>query len=407
MNKLDKVKEILKEYNQEHLLNNFEKLDESTKENLINQILEIDFDKQKVLFDGAKNKKDLINEDVGQVNAINPDDLSEDEKLEYERIGEKLIKGGKLAIVTLAGGQGTRLGHFAPKGTYMLLENKSLFEIICDKLKYANEVYNTVITWYIMTSKENNVETIQFFEENNYFNYPKDSIIFFKQNESPMNFIDGRLFLNENGLIKCGANGHGDTFNAMRINNILKDIEERKIEWVFVTPIDNPMIEIVDSIFMGVAEKEKFDAIGKAVVKNDPNQKSGVFCIENNKVNVLEYTEISPELASKIDENGKLFLPNAHINCNMFNIKTIRKIINIDIPYHIAKKKAKYIDEEGKIIVPDKPNAYKYEKFIFDYFPYIEKVGIFTVKRELEYEPVKNSAEKARIAYLKKKMDYM
>lgn len=403
MNKLDKVKEILKNYNQEHLLNNFEKLDESTKENLINQILEIDFDKQKVLFDSVKNKNDFVNENVGRVNAINPDDLSEEEKIEYERIGEELIKSRKLAIVTLAGGQGTRLGHFAPKGTYMLLENKSLFEIICDKLKYANELYNTVITWYIMTSKENNVETIQFFEENNYFNYPKDSIIFFKQNESPMNFIDGRLFLNESGLIKCGANGHGDIFNAMKKNNILEDIEERKIEWVFVTPIDNPMIEIVDSIFMGVAEKEKFDAIGKAVVKNDPNQKSGVFCLKNNKVNVLEYTEISPELASKIDENGKLFLQNAHINCNMFNIKTIRKIINIDIPYHIAKKKSKYIDEEGKIIVPDEPNAYKYEKFIFDYFPYIEKVGIFTVKRELEYEPVKNSADKARIAYLKKK----
>lgn len=403
MEKLDKVKKILKEYNQEHLLNNYINLDSESKEVLLNQILNIDFKKQKRLFDSVKDKKDLINEDVGQANAINLEDLSEEERKEYERIGEELIKNGKLAIVTLAGGQGTRLGHKGPKGTYMLLENKSLFEILCDKLKDANKKYDTVITWYIMTSKENNKETIAFFEDNNYFNYPKSSITFFNQNDLPMNSLDGKLILNEKGLIKCGADGHGGIFKAMQQSNILEDIEKRDIDWIFVTPIDNPLIELVDPIFTGVAEKEKFGAIGKSVMKVDPNQKSGVFCLRDNKVHVVEYSEISSELANKKDNNGNLFLKNAHINCNMFNIKTIKEIIDIDIPYHIAKKKATYLNEEGNIIIPEEPNAYKYEKFIFDYFTYIEKYGIYTVKKELEYAPIKDKAEKAKEAYLNKK----
>lgn len=403
MNKLDKAIEILKKYNHEYLLNNYSNLDNTKKEILINQILNIDFEKQNVLFKSVEDKKSFNNEEINQTETINLDNLIEEKKLEYEDLGKELIKNGKLAIVTLAGGQGTRLGHKGPKGTYMLLPNKSLFEILCDKLKDAKQKYNTTIAWYIMTSKENNRETIKFFEDNNYFNYSKKDILFFNQNDLPMNLVEGDIILNEEGLIKCASDGHGGIFKAMQQNGILDDINKRNIDWVLVSPIDNPLIELVDPIFMGVAEREKLNAIGKSIIKKDPNQKSGVFCLKNNKVNVLEYTEINPELANKKDDEGNLFLSNAHINCNMFNIKTIEEIVNIDIPYHIAKKKATYIDRDGNVIVPEKPNAYKYEKFIFDYFPYIEKFGIYTVKRELEYEPVKDNAEKSRIAFLNKK----
>lgn len=329
--------------------------------------------------------------------------MSKEEKIEYKNFGRDVLVNGKLAIATLAGGQGTRLGHKWPKGTYMLLPNKSLFEILCDKLKYAKQKYNATITWYIMTSKENNTETIKFFEDNNYFDYPKEEIVFFNQNDLPMNSIQGDILLDEEGLIKYASDGHGGIFKAMQQNGILEDINKRNIEWLLVSPVDNPLIELVDPIFMGIAKKENFNAISKSIIKKDPNQKSGVFCIKENKVNVLEYTEIAPELANRKDSLGNFYFSNVHINCNMFNIKTIEKLVDIDIPYHVAKKKATYTNKEGNVVVPDEPNAYKYEKFIFDYFPYIENVGIYTVERELEYEPVKDNAERARIAFLKKK----
>lgn len=405
MNKLIEATNILKKYNQEHLLNSYNTLNKNSKEILLNQILSIDFEKQKSLFESANYKNILNSEDIKQAENINPNNLSKEEKIEYENFGRDALVNGKLAIATLAGGQGTRLGHKFPKGTYMLFPNKSLFEILCDKLKYARQKYNATITWYIMTSKENNTETIKFFEDNNYFDYPKEEIVFFNQNDLPMNSLQGDILLDEEGLIKYASDGHGGIFKAMQQNGILEDINKRNIEWILVSPVDNPLLELVDPIFMGIAEKEKFNAISKSIIKKDPNQKSGVFCIKENKVNVLEYTEIAPEVANRKDSAGNFYFSNVHINCNMFNIKTIEKLVDIDIPYHVAKKKATYTNKDGNVVVPDEPNAYKYEKFIFDYFPYIENVGIYTVERELEYEPVKDNAEKSRIAFLKKKGD--
>lgn len=402
MDKLNEVKKILEKYKHEYLLDYYDRLEDINKEKFINQILEIDFEKQIKLFESTLNKEESKTFEVAPIKAFDVNNISEEKLAEYISIGEEQIKSGKLAIVTLAGGQGTRLGHFGPKGTYMLLPDKSLFEVLCDTLKKANKKYNVVVTWYVMTSRENNDETIEFFENNNYFDYPKESIVFYVQNDLPMNKLNGEIVVNEKGLIKKGSDGHGGVFDAMLKNNILEDIKQKGIEWVFVTPVDNPLIELVDSLFVGIGAKEKYDVMSKSIKKEDPNQKSGVFCLKDNVINVMEYTEISPELMNKKDENGELFLQYAHINCNMFNIKAIEKILNIDLPYHIAKKKAKCLNKEGKIIIPEEPNAYKYEKFIFDYFPYIDNVGILNVDRKKEYEPVKSSAEKARIAYLNK-----
>lgn len=196
--------------------------------------------------------------------------------------------------------------------------------------------------------------------------------------------------------------GIGDTFISMEETGILDDIKSKGIEWIFVTPVENPLIELVDDIFVGIAKKEKLDVIGKAVEKIDPMQKSGVFCQKDNKPSVIEYTELTEELARRLDNDGKLFLRNAHINCNLFNIKTIEKVKDKEIPYHVNKKKAKFLNEVGNLVNPDAPNAFKYEKYIFDYFPYVENLGVYMVNRNEEYEPVKDSAIKAKEAYIKK-----
>lgn len=109
MKKLDKVIEILKKYNHEYLLNNYSNLDNTKKDILLNQILDMDFEKQEELFESVKTKIELSNEEIKPTETINPDNLIEENKLEYKTLGEEIIKNGKLAIVTLAGGQGTRL----------------------------------------------------------------------------------------------------------------------------------------------------------------------------------------------------------------------------------------------------------------------------------------------------------
>lgn len=283
---------------------------------------------------------------------------------------------------------------------------KSLFEILCESLKEKNIKYNVIIPWYIMTSRENNEQTIEFFEKNNYFDYPKEYIKFFVQGELPMVNQEGKIILNENGLIKLAADGHGGIFEAIFRNKIIEDMKQKNVEWIFIGPIDNPLVKMIDEVFIGITVDKKVLMAGKSLVKANPNEKVGVFCKKNGKPSVIEYTEISEELANKKDSKGELLFAESHINCNMFNIKALDIIGNRKLPYHSAFKKAKYLDENGKIVNPEEPNCYKFESFIFDSFNKIDKMAIVRVKREEEFAPVKNktgvdSAETAKEAYIK------
>lgn len=390
-NKLERAKEILTKYNQKHLLNNYNKLNEEKKEELLNQILNIDFDQIEKLYKNINNVKNS-NGEITPIPFIDASNLNEDEKKEYIKKGIDAIKENKYAVVIMAGGQGTRLGHDGPKGTFMLELNpqKSLFEIFCDKLKKIKNKYNVTIPLYLMTSKENNKQTIDFFERNKYFSYPKESIKFFTQSEIPMVNQDGKLILTEEGLIKQAANGHGGIFESMFNNGVVKDLEDKKIEWIFIGPVDNPLVQMTDELMLGIAIDKNAMAVGKSIVKACPEEKVGVFCKKNGRPSVVEYTEITKEMSEMRDENGELLYGESHINCNLFNIKAIEKIGKDKLPYHTAFKKATYMDENGIIIKPEKPNCYKFETFIFDSFEKLDNMQIVRGKREEEFAPVKN-----------------
>lgn len=389
----EEILELLKKNGQEQILVCYDKMSDENKQKLLEQISSIDFDLIKKLYNDTK-KANISNDDkIGPLSYIDKSKLTLKEKEEYAKIGSEVIKEGKLATLTMAGGQGTRLGHKGPKGTFMLDLNpkKSLFEILCDTLKEAYNKYGTYVKWYIMTSNENNNDTIEFFEKNNYFNYPKDKIKFFIQGELPMLDENGKILVNEEGFIKLASDGHGGVFESMARCGIIEDMEKNNIEWVFIGGIDNVLVKMVDEQIMGVAESNNCLAVGKSVVKANPEERVGVFCTRNGKPSVVEYTEITEEMANRRDENNELVFGESHILCNLFNIKRLEKIAENKLPYHAAHKKATYINSEGKLIVPDKPNAYKYESFIFDAFSSLDSMAVFRVKREEEFAPVKNA----------------
>ena len=391
--KYEKALECAKKYNQEHILNNFEKLPEDKKEELLDQILRIDFKQINELYESTKNEISFANDKIEPIDFVDKYGISEEELNKYNELGENAIKAGKYAVVTMAGGQGTRLGHNGPKGTFMmnLDPKKSIFEILADSLKRNNEKYNVVIPWYIMTSRENNAQTEEFFKSNNYFGYDPSAIIFFKQGELPMCSEEGKLLIDETGFIKEAADGHGGIFESMRRNGVIEDMKSKGVEWAFIGPVDNILVKMVDPTLLGVALDKNVLAAGKSVVKANPSEKVGVFCKRNGKPGVVEYTEITTELAEATDENGNLVFAESHINCNLFNVKAIDEVSIKKLPYHVAHKKAKYIDENGNLVTPEKPNAYKFESFIFDAFDMLQDMAILRVKREEEFAPVKNA----------------
>lgn len=387
MNKIEEARRILEENGQGHI--------KVKNEELADQILHIDFERLKTLDEEITHPCCTCNiEDISPVKAINPDKKDKKELEEYIKIGENVVKSGHFAIGIMAGGQGTRLGHNGPKGTFKLElngETKSLFEIIVDKLKDAYEKYNVYLNCYIMTSPENNKETVAFFEKNNYFNYPKEYIKFFMQEDLPLLNKKGKLILGEDGLIKLASEGNGGIFYSMAKKGIIDDMKSKNIKWIFIGSVDNLLVKYVDTLLLGLAIKQNVNIATRTVIKNSPNERVGVLCKKNGKVKVIEYTEVPKEMRVATDEAGEFLYGESHIMCNLFSLEAIEKASTKELKYHVAVKKIKYIDENGKLVNPTEPNCYKFEKFVFDSFRLFDEIAILRGKREEDFAPIKNA----------------
>lgn len=391
VDKEEVVVKKLKQYSQNHIIELLNKLDH--KENLINQINEIDLNKIIDLYNISLEDTKINGNKLEKIDYLEKEKLSKKQKDKFNLLGEEIIKKGQYAVITMAGGQGTRLGHKGPKGTFKIKvggKEKSLFEILAENLKEANIKYKIVIPWYIMTSKENNLDTLNFLEKNNYFGYPKDHVTLFIQGKLPLISAEGKLLIDKNMQIKEASDGNGSVFSSLKNTGILSKMKEKNIKWVFIGGVDNVLLKMVDITFLGMAIDKKVPIAAKSVVKENPHENVGVFCKMNGHPKVIEYSELKDIVAEEVDENGKLKYSEAHIMCNLFSIKAIEKISEKSLKYHKAFKKNSYINEDGREVIPSKPNSYKFESFIFDSFELFDDIAILRVKREDEFAPIKN-----------------
>lgn len=389
----DKAVEILKKYNQQHIIPFIYKSNFETREKLINQILRIDFEELKFLYEKTFESLYVDLEELNPVTGINPCKLKKEELEKYIEIGTNIIKSGKFAVATMAGGQGTRLGCLNAKGMFKIEfkdGEKSLFEIIIDTLKRANDKYGVIIPWYLMTSDENNEDTVGFLEENEYFGYPKEYIYIFKQGKLPLLTESGKLLIGSDGLIKEGSNGNGGIFSSMRKRGVIADMNKRGIEWVFIGSVDNILLKYVDVLLLGLTVSSGNQIGTRTILKRSPEENVGILCKQNGRIGVIEYSELPKEIAGITDEAGELVFGETNITSNLFNINAIKRASTDELEYHIAIKKADYLDEDGTVVRATKPNAYKFEQFIFDTFKLFDDISILRGKREEDFAPVKN-----------------
>ena len=393
---MDREKEAidkLKEYGQNHIVNILEKLDETKKQELIEQINKIDFHQMMELYQNTKKEIEFKESKIEPVPYLDKAKLTKEQREEFDKLGEEVVKNNQYAVVTMAGGQGTRLGHTGPKGTFKLDvygKGKYLFEILADNLQEANKKYGVVINWYIMTSKENNADTVEFLEKNNYFGYDKNKVTIFKQSELPLVDTEGKFLINKEYKIKEASDGNGGTYSSLRASGCLADMKEKGIKWIFIGGVDNALLKMVDVTLLGMAVKKGVQIASKSVAKANPQERVGVFGKMNNHPKVIEYTELPKKMAEEVDSDGELKFGESHIMCNLYTIDAIEKISKEPLIYHTAFKKNSYIDENGKEVIPTEPNSYKFESFIFDAFEFFDDIAILRGKREDDFAPVKN-----------------
>ena len=393
MNKIEQLTEILNKNNQTKILKLLSNVTEEQRNQLVKELLKVDFKQVNRLYIN-KDKKTKKEDIIEPIKYVDKNKLNSKQKSELEKLGEKVLRQNQYAVVTMAGGQGTRLGWQGPKGTYKLdvgENGKYIFEILADTLKKTTSKYGKEVFWYIMTSIDNNDETVKFFEENNYFGYNKEKVKFFIQNILPLTDFDGNILIDKDLKVKEASDGNGGVFEALRKSKMLDDMKLHNIKWVYVCGVDNIMANMVDEILLGLAIKNNVPSASKSVKKAYPEEKVGIFCKKNGKPAIIEYIDMDEKMIYAEDEQGELLYGESNIVGHLFNIESLEKMTDYNFDYHCAKKKNSYIDENLKEIIPEEPNTYKYEAFIFDGFEYLEDMVILRVNREEEFAPIKNA----------------
>lgn len=386
---LQEIKKKTEAFGQMHLLRYVEELNEEEKKQLFNQIEEADFTLLNKLKDSKEKAKERL---IQPLAALEIEDINKN-KEEYEEIGLNQIRLGKVGAVLLAGGQGTRLGFDKPKGMFNVGINKDLyiFECLINNLLDVTRKANAYVPFYIMCSEKNYEDTVAFFDQHHYFNYPKEYISFFKQEMVPAVDYEGKIYMESKCSLSLSPNGNGGWFSSMAKAGLLKDIKERQIEWLNVFSVDNVLQRIADPVFIGATIKHGCVSGGKVVRKAEPHEKIGVLCLEDNRPQIVEYYEMTQDMISLRNEKNELAY-NFGVTLNyIFKEDKLEEILNTAMPIHVVEKKIPHINDKGERVEPDKPNGYKFETLALDMVHLMENCLPFECIRENEFAPIKNA----------------
>lgn len=386
---------------QGHLLRFYDALSDEHKKSLLEEISALEFDHIPRWVDQyvRKDAPAEIPEHFEPAEAYDPaaKDAGIREKLDRARkLGEDLIRQGKVAAFVVAGGQGTRLGFDGPKGSFQIspIKNKPLFQIFAETILAAGRKFGHVIPWYIMTSELNYQPTVEFFRKNKFFGLESANVIFFKQGTLPNFDFDGRILMAEKWQIAKSPDGHGGSLKALHVSGALENMKKRGVGYISYFQVDNPLINIVDPLFIGLHAMDKAQMSAKALAKCDPFEKVGNFCIVDGKVTVIEYSDLPDEHATRRNPDGSLTFELGSIAIHIISRSFVERLNAKDfgLPIHRAVKKIPHIDEKGRYIEPEKPNGVKLETFVFDALPMAENAMLLRTERSQEFAPVKNAS---------------
>jgi UDP-N-acetylglucosamine/UDP-N-acetylgalactosamine diphosphorylase len=313
--------------------------------------------------------------------------------------GESLLRAGKVAVFTVAGGQGTRLGWKGPKGTFpaTVVTGKPLFRVFAEQIAAAEKRYGRSLPWYIMTSPLNSADTRAFFRDNNWFGRNPADTFLFEQGTMPSITFDGKLILETPSSLALNPDGHGGAIRALHASGALEDMQARGVEHMSYFQVDNPMVRIADPVFLGLhasGEGSSGEMSSKMVAKRNAAEKVGVFCEVAGKTAVIEYSDMPAELTNSLDAHGKLRFNAGSIAIHAISVEFMQRLTQGDfaLPFHRAKKKVPYwCDTQRKTVEPAEPNAIKFEAFIFDALGLAKKSLVMETSRTEEFAPLKNA----------------
>ncbi|MBN2159460.1 MAG: UDPGP type 1 family protein [Spirochaetes bacterium] len=381
------------ENHQEHVFQYWDELDDSEKKLLLDDLAEIDFTLLNRLYTEKESAAPSDFEPAPYIGIP----MTDEERREWDRArsaGVELARAGRVAAFVVAGGQGSRLGYEGPKGKFPIgpVSGKTLFQIHAEKImKYARK-YGASIPFLIMTSRANHAETEAYFRENRWFGLAQADVIIFPQNMIPSLDTHGKLMLETKHSVFKNPDGHGGSLTALHTSGALTEMKKRGVEIISYFQVDNPLVRIIDPVFIGFHALKGADASSKAVRKAYPEEKVGVFVrFARGAIGVVEYSDLPEEKTRSVDAKGNLRYSSGSVAIHIFRRKFIERIADgkeISLPFHTARKKIRTLAEGAEREV----DGLKFEKFVFDALPLTDKNIVFETLREAEFAPVKNAS---------------
>ncbi len=409
--RLNRIRNALREHRQEHLLAFWAGLNDAQRAELLSDIEQIhlpgidELIQRHVLTESSFPLPQRI--EPAPSYPAQPDIDLVGKYADAVKRGVSLIRKNKVAAFTVAGGQGTRLGFEGPKGAFPVspVRDKSLFQLFAEFIRGTNRRYGSDVTWYIMTSPQNDAQTRAFFERNAYFGLTPGRVRFFQQGVMPAFSKDGRILLDQKHRVAFSPDGHGGSLLALRRSGALGEMAAAGVEYISYFQVDNPLVKPMDPLFIGLHELTGSEMSSKTIPKAEDLERVGNFVLGDGKVMVIEYSDLPETLALARDERGQRRYDAGSIAIHVLNRSFVERLTESEehfgLPWHRALKKVPCVDDRGQRVEPGAPNAVKLEAFIFDAIPLARKPMVLQTVRAEEFSPVKNasgvdSAETAR-----------
>ncbi len=374
-------------YGQEHLLKFFDSLTDSEQEQLLSQIESLDLS----VLDQLEASHDAKRGTFEPLGALTLEEIEAD-KEKYRSIGLNAIRSGKAACILLAGGQGSRLGFDHPKGMYNMGINRELyiFQCLFNNLMEVTDEADSYVHIFIMTSEANDTETREFLQENKFFGYSEEYVHFFVQEMAPAIGENKKIILADKASIAMSPNGNGGWFSSLHHAGLVPLLKREGIEWLNVFAVDNVLQRMADPVFIGATINSGCTSGGKVVAKADPQERVGVLCLEDGMPSIVEYYEMTDEMITRRNADGRLAYNYGVILNYLFRTDKLMETLDKKLPLHMAHKKVAYVNDNGDIVKPDEPNAYKFETLVLDMIHMQDSCLAYEVVREKEFAPVKN-----------------
>ncbi len=307
-------------------------------------------------------------------------------------VGEQILREGKVGVIVMAGGSGTRLGWHGPKGTFPLtrIKNKSPFQLLSEKASFAANAYGATLPIAYMTSDDNEDETKAYFQKHNYFGLSQNLVSFFSQSSLPLLDTSGNILSAKDGTPLTGPDGNGRALFHFYESGIYDRWKKTGIEYVSLMVVDNALADPFDAELIGHHILQKQDITMEAIARKDPYERLGVIVEQNEHLSVIEYSEISDQERQARSADGSLLHPVGNISFFIISMDFIEKAVDHirSLPLHKAFKQ---IPEEIRIAhaLPEQ-KIWKFEYFIFDILALTKKAQVVIAPREECFAPLKN-----------------